>query len=330
MKKIFPMCLLLFVAIQIAKAQSIDVTGNVKDEQGNPLHFVFIQDSQSKKVTFTDSVGNFTMSLNPGAQLHFALSGHSDAVVNVDKNPSNLQVVLKSVGKGESGSSLSAHVTLTTEPVGTSPKNQTDMTTVETGGTISAIKHQKGLTRGNRYLFDEFAHGYVINNQNTLVYNESYRFDYDKIGGVLLLTEDNNTVTQVPDAQITSFTLFSNQDQLVTFAQVAAIDKKHYVQVLAEGPKYGLYKSIVSRLVHSSYTNNGFAAHGNDYDEFVDDVDYYVIDAKTNQPRKFSLKKKALKTIFAAEPDKINKYLTDHPGDIDDTYVEKLGEYMNQ
>jgi len=329
MKKIFSIFLILFVSLQITKAQTTDITGNVKDDQGNPLHFVFIQDSQSKKVAFTDSVGGFTMALNPGAQLHFALSGHNDAVVNVDKNSANLQVVLKTSGQGELESSLSAH-TLTTEPVGTSPKNETDMTTLQTGGTISAIKHQKGLTHGNRYLFDDFAHGYVINNQNTLVYNENYRFAYDKIGGVLLLTEDNNNVTQVPDAQITSFTLFSNQDQLVTFAQVPAIDKKHYVQVLAEGPKYGLYKLIVSRLVHSSYTNNGFATHGNDYDEFVDDVDYYFVDAKTNQPQKINPKKKTLKTFFAAEPDKINKYLTDHPGDVDDTYLAKLGAYMNQ
>ncbi len=222
MKKIFSIFLILFVAVQIVKAQSTDITGSVKDEQGNPLHFVFIQDSQSKKVMFTDSVGNFTMWVNPGTQLHFALSGHSDATVNVDKSPTNLQVVLKASGQAESSTSVAAHI-ITTEPVGTSPKNETDMSTLANGSTISAIKHQKDATHGNRYLFDAFAHGYVINSQNTLVYNENYRFDYDKIGGVLLLTEDNNNVTQVPDAQITSFTLFSNQDQLVTFAQVAAI-----------------------------------------------------------------------------------------------------------
>jgi hypothetical protein len=330
MKKIFSICLLLLATVQLTKAQTNNITGTVKDEQGNPLHFVFVHDNRSKNAAFTDSLGNFSIYQAVGSKLQFQLSGHSDTSVNIDKGTANLQIALRSSGKGGgAGSSLSAHIKLSTEPVGAS-KTDADMNTLANGSTISAIAHQKGNTRGNRYLFDEFAHGYVINTQNVLVYDENYRFDYDKIGGVLLLTEDNNNVTQVSDLQIMSFTLFSNTDQLVTFEQVPAIDKTHYVQVLASGAKYNIYKSIKTRLVKASYTNAGITSHGNDYDEFVDDIDYYFVDTKTNQPVKFNPKKKALKTIFAAEPDKINKYITDHSGDIDDMYLSNLGAYMNQ
>ena len=42
------------------------------------------------------------------------------------------------------------------------------------------------------------------------------------------------------------------------------------------------------------------------------------------------LKKKSLKTAFPKDADKVNKYLNDNPGDIDDAYLAKLGAFMNQ
>ncbi len=76
--------------------------------------------------------------------------------------------------------------------------------------------------------------------------------------------------------------------------------------------------------------NNGVTAHGNDYDEYVDDADYYVLDIKAGQPQKLSLKKKSIKEDFAKDADKVNKYLSDNSGSIDDAYLSKLGAYMNQ
>lgn len=328
MKKIFSICLVILAMAQIARSQTSNITGMVKDEQGNPIRYVFVHDSKSSYATFTDSVGNFSVQANAGATLQFEATGHSDTTITVNKN-TGLEVVLHSLSSGASVSSIKAQVTLTTQPVGMTP-NDRDMGTLATGGTIAAIAHQKDLTHGNRYLFDSFVPGYVLSTNGTIVYNETYRFDYDKIGGDLLLTQDNNNVTQVPDEQIKTFSLFGTGDQLVTFEKVPAIDNKHYLQVLASGTKYSIYKSITTRLVKASYVNAGITTHGNNYDEFVDDIDYYFVDAKTNQPQKFNPKKKALKAIFAAEPDKINKYITDNSGDIDDAYLSKLGAYMNQ
>ena len=46
--------------------------------------------------------------------------------------------------------------------------------------------------------------------------------------------------------------------------------------------------------------------------------------------KKFTLKRKSLKESFAKDAEKVNKYLSDHSGDINDAYLSNLGDAMNQ
>ena len=55
MKKKFLLLALIIAVTQLAKAQVNTVAGSVKDEKGNPLHFVFVGDSQYRNATFSDS-----------------------------------------------------------------------------------------------------------------------------------------------------------------------------------------------------------------------------------------------------------------------------------
>lgn len=326
MKKVFLVCLSLFTLTQVTKAQTNTITGKIKDDQGSPIRYVFIHDTQSTRATFTDSLGNFSIQVTPTSRLQLQSPGHKDTVLNITPGSSQLQVSLKQA-VGETVK-VYAQVKLVTEAVRTT--NEVDLGTISNGGTISGIKHQREGTRGNRYLFDEFVPGYVITNDDKFVYNYAYHFNYDKIGGALLLTEDNNTVTHVPDEQIKSFSVFGNGDKLYTFEMVPAIDKSHYVQVLSSGPKYIIYKLVLTHLVKADYTNAGITSHGADYDEFVDDETYAVLDVTTNQILPLLPKKKSIKADFIKETDKANKYLTDHSGSINDEYLAELGNYMNQ
>ena len=124
--------------------------------------------------------------------------------------------------------------------------------------------------------------------------------------------------------------MYNNKDERFVFAKVPGIDQSHYVQVLSSGSKYSVYKLIKTKFVKSDYVNNGVTSHGNDYDEYVDDADYYVFDVQANQSKKISLKKKSIKEGFAKDADKVNKYLSDNSGDINDAYLAKLGDFMNQ
>jgi hypothetical protein len=322
MKKTFFMCLLLIAAAQFTKAQITNATGSVKDDKGSPLHFVFISDDQYKNAAFTDSLGNFTITVQPDSKLKFDLPGYESTTIAVDKNNAALQVVLKSSGSTASQASITAKVTAQ------SSGNEA-ATTYGSGGVI-APGHQKGNTHGNMYLFDTFEHGFLITASGQLVHDPNDRYDYDKMGGALLFSNDNKTISQISWDQTKSFMLVSNTDQPFVFEKAPAIDQSHYVQVLASGKKYKIYKLIKTKFVKSDYVNTGVASRGNDYDEYVDDADYYVIDMQGGQPQKLSLKKKSIKEDFAKDADKVNKYLSDNSGSIDDAYLSKLGAYMNQ
>jgi hypothetical protein len=325
MKKTLFVCALLFATVQVTKAQLNNITSSVTNEKGTPLHDVFVADDQYKNATFTDSLGGFTIAVHPDSKLRFEHAGYKDTLITAVKPGADMSVTLKSTA----GSVASAD-----NPTGRAAseglsKNEVAVISNDMGGYLKPA-HEKGDTRGSQYLCETFVHGYMISSAGELVHNPSFLFDYDKIGGRLLLTRDNKLITEVGWDQINSFTLFSNTDERFDFEKAPAIDPSHYVQVLASGTKYKIYKLIKTRFAKADYVNNGAAAHGHDYDEYIDDADYYVFDPQTNQPKKFSLRKKSIKEAFAKEADKINKYLSDNPGDIDDAYLSKLGVYMNQ
>jgi len=326
MRKIFQVFLTLLTFVRFANAQTNIIAGTVKDDQGSPLRYIFVHDTQSKRATFTDSLGDFSIQVEPKSRLELQSPGHTDTILNIIPGSNKLEITLKAA-KGNT-TRVYAGLKLVTTTVRTTTEG--DLGTVSSGGTISGMKHQKEGVRGRRYLFDEFLPGYVISSDDQLVYNPSYHFNYDKIGGALLLTEDNNTVTQVSTERIKSFSIFGDGDRLYTFEMVPALNKSHYVQVLSSGPKYTIYKLVLTHLVKSDYTNAGITSHGSDYDEFVDDETYAVLDAKTNRILPLSPKKKSIKADFIKEADKVNKYLSDNSGDINDAYLRKLGDYMNQ
>ena len=100
--------------------------------------------------------------------------------------------------------------------------------------------------------------------------------------------------------------------------------------MLSDGTNYKIYKSIKTTFVKANYSSDGVASTGNNYDEYHDDFDYYVLNVKTNQLQEISLKKKVIKQVFAADADKLNKFMADNSGDIDEAYLGSLGDFLNK
>lgn len=331
MKLIFSICFLWLATATLLKAQTSIVTGSVKDNRGNPLRYVFIEDAPNKNGALTDSLGNFTIEVNSGSKLLFQLPGYAGQPVSVDKGQTNLQVVLNALGTGDGAGPANSISTRSAEITQDQLIRQAanNFTNLNTSGISGGLTHQKGEVRGNRYMFDNFVHGYLINPAGQLSYNPGYLFNYDKIDGGILFTADKATVNQFNDNQIKTLVLFSSSAGRFAFEIMPAIDKNHYVQVLSSGTKYKIYKAIKTKFVKSDYVNTGVTSHGNDYDEYVDDFNYYVFDVAGNQMQALSLKKKSIKADFAKDADKVNKFLNDNSGSIDDGYLSRLGSYMN-
>ncbi|MDB4900801.1 MAG: hypothetical protein JWQ63_82 [Mucilaginibacter sp.] len=331
MKKLFSICFLLFITISLVKAQTITAAGTVKDEKGNPVSFAFLSDKKYKNATFSDSLGNFKLPIRQDSKLLVKCKGYIDKIVDIG-DKTDFQIVLFLIGNESSSNKINESAGIDNEDKlynGFLQNGAIDKNLSFTEGMTFAA-HRKGNLHGSRYLFENWAHGYIIDKSDSLLRYDNLLFNYDKINGGLLITRDEKSVMEVNRDQIKSFALFDGGNKSYIFERVPAIDNSHYIQVLSSGKKYKLYKLISTRFIKSDYINNGFTTHGNDYDEYVDEGTYYLFNVSNNQTQKFLLKKKSLKEVFVADGDKLNKFMTDNSSDIDDAYLNKLGNYMNQ
>jgi hypothetical protein len=369
MKK-YGVLLMLFLALTVGTAfaqttyvtktepdQVIHISGTVQTKQGDILHLAFVQDKHYKNGTYTDSLGNFELNVNATSKLFVSCRGFKDTVFDINNRTSFLIIltpysapasrvpVVADVNNNINIATLRDEMQLNEPAVpGTirahlvTPGINGVKYTMGPGdfdmhqGAIYPQFHHKDETQGSRYLFGGWMHGYVINNQDSLIQNPVLLFNYDKMGGSLLLTKDKNAAIEIYKDLIKSFTLFDALNQPMTFTMVPDIDKTHFVQVIASGVNYKIYKLTRTRFVVANFATDGVASTGNNFDSYEDEATYYVFDAKTNQLQKLpSLKKKAIKEMFAKEPDKLNKFIADNSASsIDDSYLAGLGDYMNK
>lgn len=186
-------------------------------------------------------------------------------------------------------------------------------------------------TKGSRYLFDTWVKGYVTDAKGNAVNSENYTFNYDKIGGALLLSQDKQTAIAVDKEHVKNFVVYNKADKAMAFEYVPVIDATHYCEVLAIGSKYKIYKLTKTKFIKADYKNDGISSSGNKYDEYIDEPAYYVVGAKIPAPQKISLKNKAIKQVFAADAEKVKTFFTDHKDDdINEAFLAALGNYLNQ
>lgn len=180
-------------------------------------------------------------------------------------------------------------------------------------------------------MFDDWAKGYVTDAKGNTINSENYTFNYDKIGGTLLMSQDKHTAIGIDKEHVKNFVVYSKVDKAMAFEHVPAIDATHYCEVLATGAKYKIYKLIKTKLVKADFKSDGMTSSGNKYDEYVDEPAYYVIDVKNVRPQQLGLKSKAIKQVFAADADKVKTFFTNHKDDdIDETFLSALGDFLNQ
>jgi hypothetical protein len=308
------------VALTIAMKEAVNINGsNLQATNTDPIN----------KVAFRDEI----MENGPVIAVNVTRGILPLPAVHYGENPKNIPVPVSSVqptvvmtGLSKTGQPVPGQGLVTAAQY-SGNGNGVDMAQ----GSIFPVFSPKEATVGSRYFFPAWVHGYVINAQDSLIQNPGFFFNYDKMGGGLLLTKDKNAAIQIDKDLVKSFTLFDNTNTPYMFEDAPAIDTKHYTQVLATGNKYKIYKSISTKFVKANYASDGIMATGHDYDEFVSENVYYVLNEQNNQLQKIDLKKKAIKAAFSGEADKLGKFMADHSDDtIDDTYLSSLGAYMNE
>jgi hypothetical protein len=312
--------LLIFLAVftaDFAFAQKVALAGNVNMPDGKPIPFAFIKDATHNYATYTDSVGSFSLKVDAADRLIVSAVGFKTLVSKVN-DPQNISIALTANGSVSNWSSGVQDVFR--EKISTE-----GMTKNAATGYIA----KEASLHGTRYFFDHWVHGFAITTDDSVKQDGNSMFNYGKIDGSVLFSADAGKMNEIDKGLVKSFTLFDDLGQAYPFEKVAAIDDKHFILVLASGSKYTIYKQLNTKFIPNNYVSNGMTSSGNNYDEIKDEPVYYAVTLPGGAPQKITLKTKALKNIFAADLQKVNKYLSDHDTDIDDAYLRGLGDYLN-
>jgi len=315
--KLFFSILFTALVFNLAKAQNTTVTGSVKDEAGKLLHYVFVDDNNYKKAELTDSLGNFTIAAHPDSKLRFKLDGYRDTVISANSIAAGAPVILKSAPGQTAAMDMPIETMRLSVP-----------TSLSEDGKVTIVNTTANVV-GSRYLLDSFGHGFFTDASGKQFNNSTWQYNYQKMTGYLLLTLDKRNVMQVARNQVKSFTIYDKADHRLDFEQVPAIDNSHFVQVLAGGPKYKIYKHIKTEFTPTEIAHTAAGDRGQDHDEYNDDFTYYVLDVQTGKATKFSLRKKSIKEAFPNESEKVTKFLSENKNSIDEAYIGKLGAYVN-
>lgn len=311
--------ILLFVfmvsAMNVLSAQQ-KITGTVKDDKGNPVSFAFIRDMGTTSATFSDTLGNFEIAVKPNSSVEFLAKGYAGIVANVTIATN---VVLKRTGDAATASTSQ-----------TAAQNNNNLANQNFTLNSALFVKSKDETQGSIYLLDKGVHGFIVDHQDSVLQNPDYHYNYDKLDGCMVFIGSDQLTRQVNSDLVKTFTLFTDDGKALKFEKVPSVDAYHFVQVLASGSKYEIYKLTKTKFMKADYQTNGISSSGNNFDSYKDDLVYYVYNVQTKSVQKTTLKKKALKVAFGSDGDNVDKYMSDHKDDIDDNYLTDLGGYLNQ
>lgn len=312
--------LLLLFAGSFCLGQTISISGTVKDQHGQPVPLAFVRDMQHYYATFADSTGTYVLKADPSSVLIAIAPNYNDVKVKID-NKSGINIVM------EKGASSSAG-TLTTLAANGSDNNSSFLNNMPVANQNGfSTKVQEGFnqepTKGSRYLFTNWVHGFATSTGDSLLYDVNNLYNYDKIDGDVLFTKDKANISKIDKAKVKSISLYDGKLYPRVFENAPTINNKAFVEVLISTPKYKVYKKMETKLVRANFHTDGVIESGHKYDEYTDAERYYFVKLPGGQPQSFSLKKSVVKKLFAGDAD---KYIDAHGDtDINDDYLRDLG-----
>ena len=206
---------------------------------------------------------------------------------------------------------------------------QGEGTRVFTGGTVPSF-NLKEETVGSRYLFFFLLNGSVTNLRDSVINMPNVVYNYDKINQSLLMFQDRKVVIEIYRDQIKSFALKYGGKEY-EFVRIPMISSEDFFQPVIKNKKYSLYKTVRTRFVKADYSTNGISESGNNYDEYKDMPDFYVVFNSGKDFAKLELRKKSIKQALPKDAAKIEAYFyTNNPEAVDEAFLSGLINNLNE
>jgi hypothetical protein len=189
---------------------------------------------------------------------------------------------------------------------------------------------RKQETVGSQYLFTTWVNGSVTNNAGVTFKNGL--FNFDKISqNIYIKISDSirNAAFLVDKKQLKSISLNDGTTSYL-FEKISSLNNDRFYNALAKGKKYSLYSYTKTTFIPSNYESNGIVTSGNLYDEYKDELSYYVVFAD-GSAHEISFKKKTIKSLFEPEKDKVDEFFkTNESLPLDEKFLSLLVENLNQ
>lgn len=231
--------------------QTIMVGGTIKDKNGKLISGAMVSEFKSKSAsaTYTDSLGFFSFPVGVYSKLSISCNGYNDTLINI-AGKKDISIVLSKSKNGkhsnntEGDNSENPLINKNLLQDAVSTQSGVNNNYVYGGGvrnytgSLLPVFSYKEETKGSRYLFGDWAHGSVVNADNSAFNNPGYLYNYDKIEGGLLMTGDKQSAIEVDKAQIKSFTVYVDKENPFVFENVPSVDNARFVQVVSPGNKF--------------------------------------------------------------------------------------------
>ncbi|HEY4107465.1 hypothetical protein [Puia sp.] len=199
-------------------------------------------------------------------------------------------------------------------------------------GSIASF-HQKDDTKGSRLLLHDWAKGYVIANNDSILRNDKAGFNYDKISHILYFTPDKQTVVEIEKTAFKGF-IFTEPDGEHYFIKVDAIKPDVFFELVGgdgSTAHINAYKLTKTQFKKADYHTDGMVESGNNYDEYVDTKEYYIVMPGGKEVQTVELKKKSIRTALSSQKAKVEEYFSQHKAsDINENFLADLISYINK
>jgi len=188
-------------------------------------------------------------------------------------------------------------------------------------------------TKGRRMLLTTWGQGFVVGMNDSLIRDPKLVFNYDKLSHDLYYSLDKQTVFEAERSHIKAFHLMTPEGE-TEYARVDVVKPEVFFRVFtsADASHYGFYSLTTTEFHKANFHSDGLVETGNNYDEYVDNLQYYIVapGGKTYQAVDLK-KKKSILAAFPAAKAKAEEFFSQHKdADINESFLKELIEYMNK
>jgi hypothetical protein len=177
----------------------------------------------------------------------------------------------------------------------------------------------------------QWVKGKLLTANNTVVTNDSFLFNFDKMDRRLLVTKDFNRVFEIDWREFKAI-LFYIRDTGLVFKHIYPLSNKDLYQVLINGnDRYSLYKTMHMKIVKE--TGSSFGSFTRGPEKLVDLPEYCIMFPNHDYRIIHSTKRAAIERIFSLDPDymKVNEFLNASGKPVfDENDLKNLIYYLNK